>query len=82
MMIVIVDGALAVATCMDLVLSVDHRAIDGALAARWNARDGARTADDVVGLNGMTIRTDVPRLSSKAAAIRGQRPVVSTATEN
>ncbi|MGW4129444.1 dihydrolipoamide acetyltransferase family protein [Amycolatopsis japonica] len=31
----IVDGAVAVATCMDLVLSVDHRAIDGALAARW-----------------------------------------------
>lgn len=32
---VIVDGALAVATCMELALSVDHRAIDGALAARW-----------------------------------------------
>ncbi|GAA3552025.1 pyruvate dehydrogenase complex dihydrolipoamide acetyltransferase [Amycolatopsis ultiminotia] len=32
---VIVDGALAIATCMELVLSVDHRAIDGTLAARW-----------------------------------------------
>jgi pyruvate dehydrogenase E2 component (dihydrolipoamide acetyltransferase) len=34
---VVVDGALAVATVMTLVLSVDHRAIDGALAARWMA---------------------------------------------
>ncbi len=32
---VVVDGQLQVATCMRLVLSVDHRAIDGALAARW-----------------------------------------------
>lgn len=32
---VVVDGVLAVATCAELVLSVDHRAIDGALAARW-----------------------------------------------
>lgn len=31
----VVDGALEVATQMTLVLSVDHRAIDGALAARW-----------------------------------------------
>jgi pyruvate dehydrogenase E2 component (dihydrolipoamide acetyltransferase) len=31
----VVDGALDVATQMTLVLSVDHRAIDGALAARW-----------------------------------------------
>ncbi len=32
---VVVDGAVVVATRMALVLSVDHRAIDGALAARW-----------------------------------------------
>ena len=32
---VVVDGAVTVATRMSLVLSVDHRAIDGALAARW-----------------------------------------------
>ncbi|MFE5564006.1 dihydrolipoamide acetyltransferase family protein [Amycolatopsis japonica] len=32
---VVVDGALTVATCMELVLSADHRALDGALAARW-----------------------------------------------
>jgi pyruvate dehydrogenase E2 component (dihydrolipoamide acetyltransferase) len=32
---VVVDGSLAVATVMTLVLSVDHRVIDGALAARW-----------------------------------------------
>jgi pyruvate dehydrogenase E2 component (dihydrolipoamide acetyltransferase) len=34
---VVVAGALEVATVMNLVLSVDHRAIDGALAARWMA---------------------------------------------
>jgi pyruvate dehydrogenase E2 component (dihydrolipoamide acetyltransferase) len=34
---VVVDGAVEVATQMALVLSVDHRAIDGALAARWMA---------------------------------------------
>lgn len=32
---VVVDGAVQVATQLTLVLSVDHRAIDGALAARW-----------------------------------------------
>lgn len=32
---VIVDGQLAVATVMRCTLSVDHRAVDGALAARW-----------------------------------------------
>jgi pyruvate dehydrogenase E2 component (dihydrolipoamide acetyltransferase) len=31
----VVDGAVVVGTRMALVLSVDHRAIDGALAARW-----------------------------------------------
>jgi pyruvate dehydrogenase E2 component (dihydrolipoamide acetyltransferase) len=31
----VLDGAVQVATQMALVLSVDHRAIDGALAARW-----------------------------------------------
>ncbi len=34
---VVTDGALAVATVLTLVLSVDHRAIDGVLAARWMA---------------------------------------------
>jgi pyruvate dehydrogenase E2 component (dihydrolipoamide acetyltransferase) len=32
-----VDGAVTVATVLTLVLSVDHRAIDGALAAQWMA---------------------------------------------
>jgi pyruvate dehydrogenase E2 component (dihydrolipoamide acetyltransferase) len=32
---VVEDGALAVASMMTVTLSVDHRAIDGALAARW-----------------------------------------------
>ncbi len=34
---VAVDGRVEVATTMQLVLSVDHRAIDGALGARWMA---------------------------------------------
>ncbi|MCS5714065.1 2-oxo acid dehydrogenase subunit E2 [Herbiconiux sp. CPCC 205716] len=34
---VVVDGELAVATVMRCTLSVDHRAVDGALAARWLA---------------------------------------------
>jgi pyruvate dehydrogenase E2 component (dihydrolipoamide acetyltransferase) len=34
---IVVDGALAVASMMSVTLSVDHRAIDGALAARWLA---------------------------------------------
>ena len=33
----VVDGELIVATALNLVLSVDHRAIDGALAAQWLA---------------------------------------------
>lgn len=33
----VVDGELTVATQLTLVLSVDHRAIDGALAAQWLA---------------------------------------------
>jgi pyruvate dehydrogenase E2 component (dihydrolipoamide acetyltransferase) len=32
---VVVDGTVQIATQMTLVLSVDHRAIDGALAAQW-----------------------------------------------
>jgi pyruvate dehydrogenase E2 component (dihydrolipoamide acetyltransferase) len=39
---VVVDGAVAVATVMRCTLSVDHRAIDGALAARWLAAFTAR----------------------------------------
>jgi pyruvate dehydrogenase E2 component (dihydrolipoamide acetyltransferase) len=34
---VVVDGALAVATVMRCTLTVDHRAVDGALAAQWLA---------------------------------------------
>jgi pyruvate dehydrogenase E2 component (dihydrolipoamide acetyltransferase) len=34
---VVVDGAVTVATVIKCMLSVDHRAIDGALAARWLA---------------------------------------------
>jgi pyruvate dehydrogenase E2 component (dihydrolipoamide acetyltransferase) len=29
------DGALAVATVMTVTLSCDHRAVDGAVGARW-----------------------------------------------
>jgi len=39
---VVVDGSLSVATVMRCTLSVDHRAIDGALAARWLAAFTAR----------------------------------------
>jgi pyruvate dehydrogenase E2 component (dihydrolipoamide acetyltransferase) len=39
---VVVDRSLAVATVMRCTLSVDHRAIDGALAARWLAAFTAR----------------------------------------
>ncbi|TCS37562.1 pyruvate dehydrogenase E2 component (dihydrolipoamide acetyltransferase) [Paucimonas lemoignei] len=35
---VVVDGALAVASVMTVTLSVDHRAIDGALGAQWLAQ--------------------------------------------
>ena len=34
---VVRDGALAIATVMTVTLSVDHRCIDGALAAQWVA---------------------------------------------
>jgi pyruvate dehydrogenase E2 component (dihydrolipoamide acetyltransferase) len=39
------DGAVSVATVMRCTLSVDHRAIDGALAARWLAAFTARMQD-------------------------------------
>ncbi len=39
---VVKDGAVTVATVMRCTLSVDHRAIDGALAARWLAAFTAR----------------------------------------
>ena len=39
---VVTDGAVSVATVMRCTLSVDHRAIDGALAARWLAAFTAR----------------------------------------
>jgi pyruvate dehydrogenase E2 component (dihydrolipoamide acetyltransferase) len=34
---VVVDGEVVVGTVMRVTLSVDHRAVDGALAARWLA---------------------------------------------
>ena len=34
---VVKDGALAIATVMTCTLSVDHRAVDGALGAEWLA---------------------------------------------
>ena len=42
---VVVDGELQVATVMRCTLSADHRAIDGALAAKWLAAftAGSRT---------------------------------------
>ena len=42
---VVVDGAVTVATVMKCVLSVDHRAIDGALAARWLSAFTTRMQD-------------------------------------
>lgn len=42
---VVVDGEVTVANVMRCTLSVDHRAIDGALAARWLAAFTARLQD-------------------------------------
>ncbi len=42
---VVVDGAVTVATVMRCTLSVDHRAIDGAVAARWLAAFTTRIQD-------------------------------------
>ena len=42
---VVVDGEVTVADVMRCTLSVDHRAIDGALAARWLAAFTARIQD-------------------------------------
>jgi pyruvate dehydrogenase E2 component (dihydrolipoamide acetyltransferase) len=42
---VVVDGAVTVATVMKCTLSVDHRAIDGALAARWLSAFTTRMQD-------------------------------------
>ena len=42
---VVVDGAVTVASVMRCTLSVDHRAIDGALAARWLAAFTTRIQD-------------------------------------
>jgi len=42
---VVVDGTVAVANVMRCTLSVDHRAIDGALAARWLAAFTTRIQD-------------------------------------
>jgi pyruvate dehydrogenase E2 component (dihydrolipoamide acetyltransferase) len=42
---VVVDGVVTIAEVMRCTLSVDHRAIDGALAARWLAAFTARIQD-------------------------------------
>jgi len=42
---VVVDGAVTVATVMRCMLSIDHRAIDGALAARWLSAFTTRMQD-------------------------------------
>ena len=42
---VVVDGAVTAATVMRCTLSVDHRAIDGALAARWLSAFTTRLQD-------------------------------------
>jgi pyruvate dehydrogenase E2 component (dihydrolipoamide acetyltransferase) len=47
---VVADGALAVATVMRCTLSVDHRAVDGALAARWLAAFTARMENPLAAL--------------------------------
>jgi pyruvate dehydrogenase E2 component (dihydrolipoyllysine-residue acetyltransferase) len=47
---VVTGGALAVATVMRCTLSVDHRAIDGALAARWLAAFSARLENPLAAL--------------------------------
>ena len=44
---VVADGTLTVATVMRCTLSVDHRAIDGALAARWLAAFTTRMQNPV-----------------------------------
>ncbi|GGG38230.1 acetyltransferase component of pyruvate dehydrogenase complex [Caldovatus sediminis] len=46
---VVKDGALAIATVMTCTLSVDHRVVDGALAAEWLA-DFRRTVEDPLSL--------------------------------
>jgi pyruvate dehydrogenase E2 component (dihydrolipoamide acetyltransferase) len=44
---VVVDGAVVVATVMRCTLSVDHRAVDGALAAQWLAAFTARIENPI-----------------------------------
>ncbi|MDG2496992.1 MAG: 2-oxo acid dehydrogenase subunit E2 [Aquiluna sp.] len=38
----VIDGEIAVASVMSVTLSADHRAVDGALAAKWLAAFKAR----------------------------------------
>jgi pyruvate dehydrogenase E2 component (dihydrolipoamide acetyltransferase) len=47
---VVADGAVSVATVTRCTLSVDHRAIDGALAARWLAAFTARMQDPLAAI--------------------------------
>jgi pyruvate dehydrogenase E2 component (dihydrolipoamide acetyltransferase) len=46
---VVRDGALAIATVMTCTISVDHRAVDGALAAEWLA-EFKRVVEDPLSL--------------------------------
>jgi pyruvate dehydrogenase E2 component (dihydrolipoamide acetyltransferase) len=46
----VADGAVSVATVTRCTLSVDHRAIDGALAARWLAAFTARMQDPLAAI--------------------------------
>ncbi len=46
---VVRDGAIAIATMMTVVLSADHRLIDGALAARWLAAFRRRIENPIRG---------------------------------
>jgi pyruvate dehydrogenase E2 component (dihydrolipoamide acetyltransferase) len=47
---VVVDGAVTAATMLRCTLSVDHRAIDGALAARWLAAFTGRLENPLAAL--------------------------------
>ena len=72
---VVVDGAVTVATVMRCTLSVDHRAIDGALAARWLAAFTTRIQDPL----GMLVcsRGDTAPAMHPSRGNRARRRLVS-----
>jgi pyruvate dehydrogenase E2 component (dihydrolipoamide acetyltransferase) len=47
---VVVDGAVTAATVLRCTLAIDHRAIDGALAARWLTAFTARLENPLAAL--------------------------------